>query len=380
MTQINSIDDILNNSDFNDILVPEPAKISQAKSADQRLVDSFAEINEFFRQNQTIPNAISKDINERKLNARLESFRQSPEKIMILKSCDEFNLLPEIDTTKTDYADTSSSEEIEDLDIFRLQNVIEKKREDADFVAKRKPCKDFYKFEPIFKDCHQKLKSGEYKFTKFSEEHIQESSFFVVNGILAFVSDLKQISHDKFSKKDGRTRIIFENGLESNMKFRSFGKALFSDGKSIVPNTQSDLVSSDNIQTGYIYVLKSLSTNPEITSIKNLYKIGYATTLVEERVKNAKIDSTYLNAEVKIVETFKTIDLNPQKLENLLHRFFSDSCLNVLIDDGNGGKLKPREWFIAPLEVIEEVINLILNGNIVNYSYNPKSETIELLN
>jgi len=379
MTQINSIDDILNSSDFDDILVPEPTKVSQTKTTDQRLVDSFLEINEFFKQNDRVPYPQSKDINERKLNARLESFKNSSEKIVILKKYDKFSLLPEIEQSQTVEEDSLSNEELEDLDIFKLQNVLEKKREETDFVAKRKPCKDFARFEIVFKECHQKLKSGEYKFTKFSEEHIQENSFFVVNGILAFVADLQHISHDKFSKKDGRTRIIFENGLESNMKFRSFGKALFSDGKSIVPNTQTNLVSSDNIQTGYIYVLKSLSTNPEISTIQNLYKIGYSTTIVEERIKNAKVDPTYLNADVKIVETFKTIDLNPQKLENLLHRFFSDSCLNVLIDDGKGGKLKPREWFIAPLEVIEEVIKLILNGNIVNYVYNPKTESIELI-
>ena len=378
MTQINSIDDILNDPDFDSILVPEPTKISQTKTTDQRLVDSFLEINEFFKQNNRVPDPQSEDINERKLDARLVGFRASSDKTIILKKYDDFNLLPAIEQSQTVEEYSFSKEEVEDLDIFRLQHITQKKREDTDFVAKRKPCKDFARFEPIFKECHQKLKSGEYKFTKFSEDHINENSFFVVSGVLAFVADLKQISQDKFSKKDGRTRIIFENGLESNMKFRSFGKALFSGGKSIVPNTQTNLVSSDNLQTGYIYVLKSLSTNPEISNIKNLYKIGYSTTIVEERIKNAKVDPTYLNAEVKIVETFKTIDLNPQKLENLLHRFFADSCLNVLIDDGKGGKLKPREWFIAPLEVIEEVVDLILNGNIVNYIFNPKTESIEL--
>ena len=379
MTQINSIDDILNNSDFDDILVPDPIRENQTKTEDQRLVDSFIEINEFIRQNGHEPSLLSKDINERKLQVRLENFKQSQQKTEYLKDYDEFKLLPEFGTNNKALDNSISSEKEEDLDIFKIQNIPVKNRQETDFVARRKPCKDFDRFEPLFKDCHQKLKNGDYKLVKFSEEDIQKNTFFVVNGVLALVVDLHKLTQDKNSKTDGRTRIIFENGLESNMKFRSFGKALFTNGKSIVPNIQTEIISSENTHTGYLYILKSLSTNPEISSIQHLYKIGYATSSVEERIKNAKTDPTYLNSEVKIVATFQTIDLNPQKLENLLHRFFADSCLNILIDDGKGGKLKPREWFIVPIEVITETIKLITNGNIVNYRYDNQSEKLVLL-
>lgn len=379
MTQIKSIDDILNNSDFDNILVPDPIRESQTKTEDQRLVGSFLEINEFIRQNGHEPSLQSKDINERKLQARLDNFKQSQQKTEYLKDYDEFNLLPEFDTKNKALDASIPTEKEENLDIFKIQNIPVKNRQETDFVARRKPCKDFDRFEPLFKDCHQKLKNGEYKLVKFSEEHIQKNAFFVVSGVLALVVDLHRLTQDKNSKTDGRTRIIFENGLESNMKFRSFGKALFTNGKSIVPNIQTEIISSENISTGYIYVLKSLSTNPEISSIQNLYKIGYSSTTVEDRIKNAKTDPTYLNSEVKVVATFKTIDLNPQKLENLLHRFFADCCLNVLIDDGKGGKLKPREWFVIPIEVIIETIELIINGNITNYKYDSQSEKLALI-
>jgi hypothetical protein len=381
MTQFNSIDDILNNSDFDNILVPEPAKISQTKTIDQRLVDSFVEINEFFKENKFAPSSASKDINQRKLNARLESFKTSPDKIIILKEYDQYNLLPEIKEIESIENNYELNEKEENLDIFKLQHITNINRAETDFVAHRKPCKDFAKFESLFKECHVKLKSGQYKLVNlvsYNKDNIKQDSFFVLNGVVTYLSKLYNENIDEKHRWDGRTRLIFENGTESSMKIRTFGKILSTNGKLIIPNIQTNLMSSENIETGYIYVLKSLSTNPEISSIKNLYKIGYASTTVEQRIKNAKTDPTYLNSDVKIVATFKTIDLNPQKLENLLHRFFADSCLNVLIDDGKGGKLKPREWFIVPLEVIEETINLIINGNITNYRYSTSTEANEL--
>jgi hypothetical protein len=381
MTQFNSIDDILNNSDFDNILVPEPAKISQTKTIDQRLVDSFVEINEFFKENKFAPSSASKDINQRKLNARLESFKTSPDKIIILKEFDQYNLLPEIKEIESIENNYELNEKEENLDIFKLQHITNINRAETDFVARRKPCKDFVKFELLFKECHEKLKSGEFRMVKFSESNLEEGVFYVMKGIIMYLEKFEEEAKlYRGSYRNNRTRIIFENGTESKMLKRSMVTALSNDGKKVVNTAKANLYSAEaeSVETGYIYILKSLSTNPEISGIQNLYKIGYSTTLVEERIKNARVDPTYLNADVKIVATFKTIDLNPQKLENLLHRFFADSCLNVLIDDGKGGKLKPREWFIVPLEVIEETINLIINGNITNYRYSTSTEANEL--
>jgi hypothetical protein len=382
MTQIKSIDDILNNSDFDYILVPDLIRESQTKTEDQRLVDSFLEINQFIRQNGHEPSLLSKDINERKLQVRLENFKQSQQKTEYLKDYDEFKLLPEFGTNNKALDNSISSEKEEDLDIFKIQNIPVKNRQETDFVARRKPCKDFDRFEPLFKDCHQKLKNGKYKLINlpsYNNNSIKINNFFVLNGLLVYLSELKNENIDEKHRWDGRTRLIFENGTESSMKIRTFGKTLSKNGKVVVPNIQTEIISSENISTGYIYVLKSLSTNPEISSIQNLYKIGYSSTTVEDRIKNAKTDPTYLNSEVKVVATFKTIDLNPQKLEHLLHRFFADCCLNVLIDDGKGGKLKPREWFIIPIKVIIETIELIINGNITNYRYDSQSEKLVLL-
>jgi hypothetical protein len=68
--------------------------------------------------------------------------------------------------------------------------------------------------------------------------------------------------------------------------------------------------------------------------------------------------------------------MNPQKLERLLHRFFSGSCLNIDITDKNQNRYTPKEWFIAPIDVIEKAIHLMISGEIVNYRFDKDSMMI----
>ncbi len=124
-------------------------------------------------------------------------------------------------------------------------------------------------------------------------------------------------------------------------------------------------------------MLRSLSDKPEIKSIKHLYKIGFSKTSPEERIKNASQDPTYLMASVSIVTAFKCFNMNPQKLEQLLHTFFGSACLNVDIFDENGRRYIPREWFVVPLSIIEQAIHLVMNGEIINYRYNAEREIID---
>jgi hypothetical protein len=138
----------------------------------------------------------------------------------------------------------------------------------------------------------------------------------------------------------------------------------------------SDTITEEDEETGYIYVLRSLSNNPEIQKISNLYKIGYSNIPVDERIKNAQQEPTYLMAPVKKVSVTTCYNLNPQKLEQLIHNFFGSVCLNFDIFDKNGIRHTPREWFIAPLNVIEESIDFIISGEIVNYRYDPENEMI----
>jgi predicted nucleotidyltransferase len=91
-------------------------------------------------------------------------------------------------------------------------------------------------------------------------------------------------------------------------------------------------------EAGYIYILKSKSDKQEIKEIQNLFKIGFSKTNVEDRVKNAIQEPTYLMADVRIVMTYKCYNMNPQKFEQLIHNFFGNSCLNIDVFDKDGNQ------------------------------------------
>ncbi len=165
------------------------------------------------------------------------------------------------------------------------------------------------------------------------------------------------------------------------MLLRSLSAELYKHGRRVSENEDglfggSQGITEEDKETGFIYVLRSLSNDPKINSISNLYKIGYSNVPVEERTKNAEQEPTYLMAPVKIISVFTCYNVNPQKLEQLIHNFFGKVCLNFDIFDKNGVRHTPREWFIAPLDVIEDAIEFIITGDIVNYRYDAEKELI----
>ena len=137
-------------------------------------------------------------------------------------------------------------------------------------------------------------------------------------------------------------------------------------------------ITDEDKEAGYIYVLSSKSTDPKIREIRNLFKIGYSTTRVETRIKNAEKEPTYLIAPVQIEAEYKTFNMNTQKFEQLLHNFFGASCLNIDIFDEKGRRHMPQEWFIAPIHVIDQAIEMIINEKIIHYKYDQDLEVIVL--
>ena len=109
-----------------------------------------------------------------------------------------------------------------------------------------------------------------------------------------------------------------------------------------------------------------------------MYKIGFSSTPVEERIKNAKNEATYLYADVHLVATYKCNNINANKLESLLHRFFATACLNVDLFSDKGQRITPREWFVVPFDVLDEAIALMLGGTILNYEYDVVNKRIKL--
>jgi len=382
-----SLDDILGDDPL-DILEDTKVK-NPIVTADDRLIASFEMINDFYQKYDKAPQKTT-DMNERGLFSRLEGIRNDPSKIEALKKFDRFNLLVDSTAKKVNTIDDIFDndplgllENTQDEDIFTLKNVpkIEKDRADADFVAIREEFKDFDKYEQLFIDCQADLKAHRREIVPSIESQLDVGTFCVLDGVLLYIADIEDGYRGNSRKINRRTTLIFENGTKSNMLLRSLGKRLKDSGK-MVTRLERELesglfnITDEDTQKGYIYILKSLSIDDRVVTKRNLYKIGFSTTAVETRIKNAKEDPTYLMADVRIVDSYEIYNVNPHKLEQLIHQFFASSCLDIDIVSNDGTVSRPREWFIAPLSVIEEAIELIINGKIIYYKYDENSEQI----
>lgn len=382
--------------------------VSNGVSADERLLAAFEEINTFFEQHGREPIA-SRDIQERKLYSRLQGLRDDPEKVVSLQAADRFGLLAGIALPETKPIETvgdvlddplgllgNAAEETVANSILQLRHVSVIPRASSEYVAKRKPCNpaEFAVFEAEFKQVQRELATSKRKLLPFTGKGYQlvQDSYYVMDGILLkllateLTSEAKTINGKRY-RKDGRTRCIFENGTESNMLYRSLEKALYQDGY-IVTDTEAETharfragfagVNETGTQTGVIYVLRSLSSNPAILELPYLYKIGFSSQAIAQRLKNAAQEPTYLLAEVEVVAEYQTYDLNPQKLEWLLHTLFAEACLNLDIFDAAGQRHSPREWFVVPLTVIDQAIRLLLTEQIAHYQYDAVGQHLVL--
>lgn len=385
-----TIDDIFNDDDFG--MLDSKPQTSGIKTEEDRLIESFEEINLFVDKNNKEPGTSS--MSEYGLTAKLKAIRQDETKKRTLKPFDRHDLLGHVEMEKLSIDDILNEDDDllntqEELSIFKFRNIPNpEERAEADFVAQRKPMKEkeFKSYEAMFQKVHQEIKEGRRKLVQFKdlEKHLQKGQFYIADGIMLYLEDViferddKNLARETSRRKDGRTRTVFENATYSNMLYRSLGKQLQLNGK-LVTNTDTysqnelfvnaNLVKEEDIQTGWIYVLKSKSTDPKISSIKDLYKIGFSSTPVDERIKNAKNEATYLFADVKKVTSYNCYNRNADKLEQLLHRFFASSCLNIDLFDEKGQRITPREWFVVPLEIIDEAIQMILNESILDYKY-----------
>lgn len=396
-----TLDDIFNDDDFG-LLESNIIKQRSIITDEDRLIDSFEEINDFFEKNNREPNSSS--MAEYTLSARLREFRANEANKSILKTFDRYNLLGEVEKEIKSIDDIFNDDDLGLLDNEADTSIFDfvytpknSSRAGAAYIAKRESLtdKEFKKYELMFQQVHKELKEGTRKLLDFrnAEDNLIEGNFYLVDGLLCYleVSDAKEVLKKNKSgdrvRIEGRTVTIFENGTISNMLFRSLGKAIQKNGK-MVTNTDdainaqlvknANLINSDDIDSGWIYVLKSKSKKAEIVSIKDLYKIGFSKNSVAERIKNAPNESTYLYADVEVIATYKCYSLDINVFENLVHRFFANSCLNIDLYDNEGKRFTPREWFVAPLDVINEAIDLIIKGTIINYRYDSVHQKIVL--
>ena len=265
-----------------------------------------------------------------------------------------------------------------------MRRVIAKKK--PDYVAQHKLCENFEDYKPLFAKIHRELKQGKRSLMKITKTAtLAEGRFYYVAGQMLYLEKIGELSMGSNSMLNGRTRCIYENGTEADILLQTLRKNVVGDGYAVTEleeesNRQffnnSD-VTSDDFVTGYVYVLSSLSDDPDIKEVKNLYKIGFTSNTVEERIANAEDEPTYLMAPVKVEATYKVVNMNSQKFEDLVHQILMAVQFQVTVYDENGNEHQPQEWFVVALPIVDVIIQKIMDGSIVNYTYNPLKECLE---
>lgn len=364
---------------------------------EQRVIAGFEEIVRFVEAHGKAPtNDLEADIFERIYAVRLESIRHSLECRTLLAGMDSHGLL------STDWGSTVVREEtslsdsallselgVEDSmpenDITRLTHV--RSREEiraAEEIARRTGCEDFDDFKPIFQKVQRDLETGGRTTIKFQENaDVNEGEMFILDGQKVLVATVGEKFTSDYGRPDRRLRLIYDNGTESDLLLRSFQRALYKDKTSrrITTPDRGPLFSQNedegDLNSGFIYVLRSGSDHPFISANREvIHKIGVTGGEVKKRIANAKKDPTFLLAEVEIMETYKLANIDRSRLERLLHRFLAPARLDLKLKDRFDFGVEPQEWFLAPLPVIREVIQRLMDGSIENCRYDPESAQI----
>lgn len=353
------------------------------------------EVTQFKRSHGYLPRPDSQAIHEAKLGTRFQKILSKPDLIESLRPFDTDLLLPSIEVPESVPSVPSSLESLfsssllaVDDPIFQINPLYEmttKSQSTNEHMAKRKPCKDFAAFKPIFVAIQHDLNADIRKTEPVSKiSEIKAGQAFILSGLIAYVAEIGEKYEHRKGHYNARTRIIFSNGMESDLLLRSFGAALYKDStaRAITGETLGPLFQGvdDEKVTGYVYVLRSLSTNPDIYQHRNyLHKIGVTKTTVKNRISNASKDPTYLLADVEIVAEFALYNFNPNVTEQLLHKFFQSAQADLCITDRFGNEVKPREWFFIPLEEIRKAVSFISDNTILDYYYDYKNAKIEKL-
>ncbi|MDF9663119.1 GIY-YIG nuclease family protein [Bacillus wiedmannii] len=375
-----NLDDIFSDPIFNELIAETPKK--QVKRIDPEF-ERFQEIIEWIKTHDGKEPERSRDMTERKLFSRLKGYRDKPEMIKKLAEIDELDLLDsqnpvlensiKIPKSLDDILNDDTLFEKEDkvdslLDLSRYKRTINA----ADKYSVRKRASHFEQYEPLFKLVQKEIANGMRKIIPVdTENNIQPGKFYIDNGILLYVLSVGNYYEDKHGHRNAKLHLIYENGTENKgILLRSFASNLFDKTRHgrMVTEVMSDVMGETTVEeraaeyltTGYIYVVSSLSSNPEISKYQNLYKIGFASGSVEKRIANAENEATYLYAPVKIVATWEVQNFSGRKLETVIHHRFEDRQIQIAVPTANGKIENPKEWYVVSLDKIEASINDII--------------------
>lgn len=368
---------------------------SQRSAKEERIIAGFEEIERFVEEHGRLPqHGEDRDIFERLYAVRLDRIRESEECREVLKPLDSRGLLDAgTDASLTEEEDLSDEALLASLgidgdlenDVTHLTHVRSRSEiKAAEEIAQRTPCQDFGDFKPIFGKVQQELQSGERQTLKYQDNaEINQGDLFILDGQKVIVAEMGEAFVSDYGRPDRRLRVIYDNATESDLLMRSLQRALNKDKASRRITTPdlgplfSHVEAADDLPTGYIYVLRSKSDHPLVAEHRSvIHKIGVTGGDVKSRIVNAKKEPTYLLADVEIVATFKLANINRKGLEALLQKFFASAQLDLELQDRFGIPVKPREWFLVPLEVIEEVIEKIKAGTIDQFRYDTETASL----
>ena len=351
----------------------------------ERIIAGFEEVQRFVREHGRLPqHGEDRDIFERLYAVRLARITQNVECLELLGPLDSDGLLdppPPSELTLTDEAALAAlGPGPSDDDITAIRHVRppgECKRPDE--VAQRRRCPDFDVFAERFAAVQHELSLGVRKTKPFKgqdDQAIATDDWFILDGQKVLVASASEPFKQDYGETDRRLRVIYDNGQESDLLLRSLRRALNKDeiSRRILEADAGPLFSgtadADDTAVGHIYVLRSLSENPFVAEHRRLiHKIVVTRGSVAKRLAHASKDPTYLHAGVEVVAEYALSNVDPAKVEKLLHRFFHEARIDLRLKDRFGVDVEPREWFLAPLETIDEAVRLLIQGGLAGAKY-----------
>lgn len=365
---------------------------SGGTARESRILAGFEEIEKFVEANGGPPqHGEDKDIFERIYAVRLDRIRSSEECRSILTGKDRLGLLQGFDDTPASEAGEFDDDALlsdlgalpsEESDITKLKHVRTRAAiRAAEEIAKRTPCLDFDKYKPLFAQVQEELESGFRQSRPMKDVvNLKASDFFILGGQKIYIAEMGKEFINEDDRPDCRLRVIYDNGTESNLLLRSLQKAFYKDITArritdpvLTGPLFSGIPETTDTASGTVYVLRSKSDNPTIAKSRDvIHKIGVTSDDIKKRIANAKIDPTFLMADVEVVASYELSNISRTKLEGIIHKFFESVRLNIEIKDRFGNPVVPREWFLVPIFIINEAIERIKDGSIVHCRYDAK--------
>lgn len=362
---------------------------------EERIIAGFEEILKFVEEHGRAPrHGEDRDIFERLYAVRLDRIRTQPDCRALVEPLDKHGLL--LSTTGVEEEGAKFADRAgllaalgvkpgasDDISVLRHVRSREEVRA-AEEVANKTVCADFATFKSLFAAVKRDIESGAREARRFGENaSIKPGEFFILSGQVVYVAAVQEEFVTEYGRPDSRLRVIYDNGTESDLLLRSLQRALYKDGagRRITDPVAGPLfgheTDDDDLESGTIYVLRSKSDHPHVAAHRDLiHKIGVTGGTVEARIVNAARDATYLLAEVEIVATYKLFNINRTKLEKVIHRVFAPARLDLTIEDRFGNPVRPREWFLVPLSVIDDAVGKIRDGSISDFRYDPATATL----